>query len=231
MKQIVMVLLAVTPGVVFAQSPAPGAKATPPPNSQQAAAAFAVRAPDEGSPFFSQREAAKYAIAQQGRQQAQADTVAVYPRVKNSPDSATGMLKSFFTDMFSSIQWSSLRKDKTTEKLKIDPENFSLKDRNEVEAFYSVRNNTGKIIRIDYTTTQRIDMITTDGTGKVLEKLSNDRSFTPQEGIVIINPKERIEYREKVATRDMKAGESYSITAEVTGQPDYTAVRTVTPSP
>ena len=229
MKLVLMLLIVLAPGAVLAQ--APGAKPTPKPTLQQGVSAFAVQAPDEGSPFFAEREAARYALSQQGQQQSQQNTVAIYPRVKNSPDSASGMLKSFFTDMFASVNLRSLRTEKTTQKLQLDPENFSVQDRSEVDAVYTVRNNTGKIIRIDYTTTQRIDLQTTDGSGKVLEQWSNDRSFQEQEGIVVINPKERIEYREKIPIRDMKAGESYSIKAEVTGAPDYTAIRTVTPAP
>lgn len=229
MKFLLLILLALGPVTVMAQ--APGARPTPKPTFDEGVAAFAVRAPDEGSPFFSEREMARVAMAQQGRQQVRTDTVAVYPRVKDSPDSASGMLKSFFTEMFSSINWRGLRTEQTTEKLQIEPENFSLQDRNEVGVVYTVRNNTGKIIRLDYATTQRIDLETTDGSGKVLEKWSNDRAFEPQEGIVIINPKERIEYRENVPTRDMKAGETYGIKAEVTGYPDYTVIRTVTPAP
>ena len=229
MKFVLLLLLALGPVTVMAQ--APGARPTPKPTFDEGVAAFAVQAPDEGSPFFSQREMARVAMAQQGRQQASPDTVAVYPRVKDSPDSASGMLKSFFTEMFSSINWKGLRTEQTTEKLQIEPENFSLQDRSEVGVVYTVRNNTGKIIRLDYETTQRIDLETTDGSGKVLEKWSNDRAFQPQEGIVILNPKERIEYRENVPTRDMKAGESYAIKAEVAGHPDYTVIRTVTPAP
>lgn len=194
-------------------------------------AAFAVKAPDEGSPFFAEREAARFALSQAGREQALPETVAVFPRVKESPNSASGMLKSFFTDMFSSIRWETFRSEPTTEKLKLDPEEFSLEKRNEVEAVYSIRNNTKKMIRLEFDTTQHIDMMTRDGTGKVLEQWSNDRSFEPREGLVVINPKERIEYREKIATRDFRAGESYSIQAEVVGYPDYTTTRTITPAP
>lgn len=229
MKLVLLLLLGTIPGLVRAQ--APGARATPKPTMTEGVAAFAVAAPDEGSPFFAEREAARYALSQQGREAAQPGTVAVYPRVKNSPKSASGMVKGFFTDMFSSVRWETFRSQPTTEKLKLDPEDFSLQKRNEVDAVYSIRNNTKKIIRLEFDTTQHIDMMTIDGTGKVLEQWSNDRSFEPREGLVVINPKERIEYREKVATRDFQTGESYSIKAEVVGYPDYTTTRTITPAP
>jgi len=229
MKMVFLLLFVTAPGLALAQ--APGARSTPRPTMQEGVAAFAVQAPDEGSPFFAEREAARYALSQSGREQAVLETVAVFPRAKDSPNSAAGMLKGFFTEMFSSIRWESFRSEPTTEKLKLDPEEFSLEERNEVDAVYSIRNNTKKMIRLEFETTQHIDMMTVDGSGKVLEQWSNDRSFEPREGLVVINPKERIEYREKIATRDFQAGESYSVKAEVVGYPDYTTIRTVTPAP
>ncbi len=98
-------------------------------------------------------------------------------------------------------------------------------ERRELDAKYTVLNNTKKIIRLDFNTTQRIDILTFDPAGKVVEKWSEDRLFMLQEGVVIINPKERIEYSEKVATRDMKPSEPYTIKADVIGYPDYSPRR------
>jgi hypothetical protein len=106
-----------------------------------------------------------------------------------------------------------------------------LQDRRDVETTYSVKNNTGKMVRLTFPTSQRIEILTRDANGNVVDKWSDDRAFKPQEGIVIINPKERIEYVEPVPTREMKAGESYSIQTDVVGYPDYTATQVVTPTP
>ncbi len=219
-----------TPAPVFGQV-APGAKPAPRPTSIQAASAFAVRPPDEGSPFFSDQLAARYYMTEAGVEVARAETVAMYPRTKNTPDSASAIFTKFFTDMFASVNLRSLRGTRTTQKLLVEPIAFSLGERREIDAVYSLRNNTGKIIRLDYPTSQRIEILTMDPTGKVIDRWSDDRVFKPQEGIVVINPQERIEYREKIPTRDMKANEPYSIQTEVAGYPDYTATRIITPSP
>jgi hypothetical protein len=227
MKPFVLLFSLALPGLALAQT-APGAKPTPPPSPQQAASAFAVTAPDEGSPFFAEREAARI-LATQPQAQARQDALAVYPKVKNSDDSASAMFGKFFTEMFSSINFRKLRGRRTTEGLTIEPPTFSLADRREVEGTYTLRNNTSKLIRLDYQTSQRIDILTKDANGNVIDRWSDDRAFKPQEGIVILNPKERIEYREKIPTRDMKPGESYTIQAEVIGYPEYTASKPVTP--
>lgn len=227
MKPVLLSLALILPGTAFGQR-APGATPTPPPDPRQAAAAFAERAPDEGSPFFTEREAAKYAISAEARQ-ASPDTIAVYPMSKESPDSASSMFKRFFTDMFSSINFRFLRSEPTTEKVMVDPDPFFLDERREVDVVYTLRNNSRDILRLDYPTTQRIDILTKDQNGQVLEKWSDDRIFEPREGVIFINPKERIEYQETIPTRDMKKGEPYTIQVDVPGYPEYTGGRVVTP--
>jgi hypothetical protein len=143
----------------------------------------------------------------------------------------TSIFKRFFTDMFASVRLGRLRPEKTTQELVAEPSEFSLGERRELDATYTVRNNTKKLMRLDFNTTQRIDMQTSDSSGKIIEKWSEDRAFMLQEGIVIINAKERIEYSEKVATREMKPSDTYTIKADVVGYPDYTATTSVTPSP
>ena len=133
--------------------------------------------------------------------------------------------------LFASVKLGRLRPEKTTQTIELEPSEFSLGERRELDATYTVRNNTNKIIRLDFNTTQRIDILTFDPSGKVVEKWSEDRLFLLQEGVIIINPKERIEYSEKVATREMKPSEPYTIKADIVGYPDYSAEAVVTPSP
>jgi len=237
MKSFAMLLALVAPGILLAQQlpllsqRVPGEKPSPTPAVSYPPSAFAIIPPDEGSPFFAERQSAKFAMSKEGQDLRAQDTVADYPRSKDSPDSVTAMFTRFFTDMFSSIKLGRLRAEKTTQNLKVEPQDFSLAERRELDSTYTVRNNTKKIIRLDFNTTQRIDILTSDSSGKVIEKWSEDRAFQLQEGIVIVNPKERIEYSEKVATRDMKPLDPYTIKAEIIGYPDYTATTTVTPSP
>jgi hypothetical protein len=230
MKSFAILLALVAPGILLAQQ-TPGAKPSPKPAASYAPSPFAVIPPDEGSPFFAERQSAKFAMSQEGQALREAESVAAFPKSKGSPDSATTIFTKFFTDMFASVRLGRLRAEKTTQNLVVDPSEFSLSERRELDTTYMVRNNTKKIIRLDFNTTQRIDVLTSDASGKVIEKWSEDHAFQLQEGIVIINPKERIEYSEKVATREMKPSETYTIKADVIGYPDYSATTTVTPAP
>lgn len=193
--------------------------------------AFAVRAPDEGSPFFAERQATRALSSRQGREAAALQTVAVYPQSSGSPGSASTMVRNFFTEMFSSIRIRRWRMEKTTQRLEIDPAEFSLQDRREVNVTFIIRNNTRKIMRFDYPTTQRIEILTKDSAGNVIERWSDDRAFDEREGVLFINPGERVEYAETVPTRDMKPGETYIIEGEVPDNPDLTTSRPVTPQP
>jgi len=94
---------------------------------------------------------------------------------------------------------------------------------------YTIRNNTKNISRLEYPTTQRIDILTYDSKGVVIDRWSDDRAFVPEEGIVVINPKERIEYQEKVPTREMKSGESYRIETFTTSAEKFKSEQVITP--
>lgn len=193
------------------------------------ATAFAISPPDVNSPFFLNPQAAVQTRSLDYAGRNLSGTIAEYPKGRSSEDSAPARIKHFFTGMFSSVNIGPLRTPPTTEKLVIEPAKFSLQDRHEVSVTYSIRNNTKNMTRLEYPTTQRMDIVTTDSKGTVVDRWSDDRAFQPEEGIVVINPKERIEYQEKIATRDMKAGETYKVQASTTSQERFPTENFVTP--
>ncbi|GAB4182636.1 MAG: hypothetical protein Fur0032_23680 [Terrimicrobiaceae bacterium] len=216
---------------VWAQTAGP----TPAPLTiDETIAAFSVKPPDEMSPFFADRELAKAEQERTDRRALDGATgpynTATYPNASSS-NSVGATLSRFFTDMFASIRFSKPKGGQRAAHIEIDPPAFSLSDRREVEVTYSVRNDKKKIMRLDYPTTQRIDIITTDSAGTVVDRWSDDRVFDQREGIVFINPGERIQYTEKIPTREMKAGETYLISGEVAGNSTFTVARPVEPTP
>lgn len=201
---------------------------------EETVAAFSVRPPDESSPFFAERELARMERRQNAREEIQGatgpDDTALYPST-NSSNSAASTLSRFFTEMFSSISFGDEKGKSGPATLKIEPEPLSLSDRREMDVTFVITNPTKRIQRIDYPTTQRIEIITTDSSGQVVERWSDDRSFQPEDGIVFINPGERIQYWEKVPTRDLKPGETYEVSAEVANSPDLSATAPLIPEP
>jgi hypothetical protein len=220
----------------FAQTVPPGAGDKPDrPTAEQSIAAFAVRPPDEASPFFANRALARQEMQGAARAEVQGamlpDGNAEFPRTRGTDQSAIATFTGFFTNMFSSVRLGFLKPASAAPQLKIEPDQFSLGDRREVEVTYAVINDTRRMMRLDYPTAQRIEILTRNSGGEVIDRWSDDRAFEAEEGIVIINPGERISYAEKIPTREMKAGDTYSVNAEVVGYPDFTATREVVPAP
>jgi hypothetical protein len=191
--------------------------------------AFAIADPDENSPFFANTQSAAASRNADYAGRDLNDNISGYPQNKDASGSALAQVKDFFGGMFSSVNLGPIRTPPTTEKLVVDPANFSLQDRREVNVTYTIRNNTKNISRLEYPTTQRIEILTYDPKGVVVDRWSDDRAFVPEEGIVVINPKERIEYQEKVPTREMKSGESYRIETFTTGTEKFKSEQVVTP--
>jgi len=199
------------------------------PTPRDAATAFAIAPPDENSPFFLNPQAALQTRDTGYAGRDVNDAIAEYPKSRNSADTAPARIKKFFTGMFSSVNIGPLRTPPTTVDLAVEPAKFPLQDRREVNVIYTIRNNTKAMTRLEYPTSQRLDIVTTDSKGNVVDRWSDDRAFQPEEGIVVINPKERIEYQEKIPTREMKPGERYKIEAVTTSQEKFPAGNSVTP--
>ncbi len=181
--------------------------------------------PEKESPFFILNNAA---LNPGDKEAAALDSPAnQFPRNKTSENTAPKMFTRFFTGMFSSVH---LMKGKSDSKLSVEPGTFSLDDRREITATFTVYNRTSKLVKLDFPTSQRLEILVRDGVGKVIEKWSDDRAFDDVSGVVMINPGEKIEYEEKIATRDMQPGRTYTIEASIANNPEYTQTRDVTPS-
>lgn len=150
-----------------------------------------------------------------------------FPLNKTSEQSASRMFTSFFTDMFASVR---LMKGQSDSKLTVEPATFSLDSRREITVTFTVFNRTQRLLKLDFPTAQRIEILVRDGSGNVIEKWSDDRAFADVSGVVMINPGERIQYEEKIATRDMQPGQTYTIEASMANNPEFTRTATVQPS-
>jgi hypothetical protein len=182
--------------------------------------------PEKESPFFVLN--GNDQTPGQRARSAMTGPAADYPRNKGSEQSAGQMFSTFFTGMFSSVRIGG--KPSSGSKLVVEPKTFSLDDRRELAVTFSVENKTGRLVKLDFPTSQRIEILVRDPNGKVLEKWSDDRAFTDESGVVMINPDEHIQYEEKIATRDMQPGKTYPIEASLANNPEFTKTAVVTPS-
>lgn len=110
-----------------------------------------------------------------------------------------------------------------------EPAEFLLAQRREVRVFFSVQNTTKKAERLEFPTSQRVELSVRGPDGKRVFLWSEDRLFQPTPAIVVINPRERIEYEAAVPTRDMVAGSNYIAEVGLLGRPDVTASAEIRP--
>ncbi len=110
-----------------------------------------------------------------------------------------------------------------------EPTEFSLAQRREVRVVFTVQNTTKKAERLEFPTSQRIELSLRGPDGKRVFLWSEDRLFQPVPAIVVINPRERIEYEAVVPTRDMVAGTNYAAEVVLLGRPDVAASAEIRP--
>lgn len=152
-----------------------------------------------------------------------------FPRNKSSEKSAAKMFTSFFTEMFASVELGK-GSGSSGSKLVVEPEEFSIDDRREITVRFIVQNRSNKLVKLDFPTSQRMEILVRNPAGEVIEKWSDDRAFQDEAGVVMINPTERIQYEERVATREMQPGTTYTIEVSLANNPEFTKTTTVTPT-
>ena len=112
---------------------------------------------------------------------------------------------------------------------RIDPPQFSLLEQRQVRLVFSVENTTTKAERLEFPTSQRIEITVHGPDGVRLFLWSEDRSFRHGSSIVVVNPGERIEYEAMVPTRDMTSGVNYKVEVALVGRPGTRATALIEP--
>lgn len=97
--------------------------------------------------------------------------------------------------------------------LTVEPAALRLSEAHEVKVTVTLANQGKKLVQLTFPTTQRIEVLLKNKSGKKLVQWSEDQAFTPDPTLVAINRGERLEYRATISTRDMVAGESYTVEA------------------
>jgi hypothetical protein len=95
----------------------------------------------------------------------------------------------------------------------ISPQPLKLSQSHEIQVTIKLTNNSGKIEQFDFPTTQRIEVLLRNETGKLVTQWSENQSFDNDPGYVTINPHEHVEYTVTISGRDMAAGRTYTIEA------------------
>ncbi len=115
--------------------------------------------------------------------------------------------------------------------LSIEPLPLQLKDVRTMKVTLRLANKGKKMAQLDFPTTQRIEVLVKDAAGNRVEQWSEDQSFQNEPTLVAINPGERLEYAATVATRDLKAGQAYTIEGFFPNYDQLRVSKQITPLP
>jgi hypothetical protein len=113
----------------------------------------------------------------------------------------------------------------------IDPMPLKLSDVRTMKVTLQLANHGKKLTQLDFPTSQRIEVLVKDSLGNRVEQWSEDQAFQNDPTLVTINPGERIEYTANVSTRDLKAGQAYSIEAFFPNYDQLRVTKPITPLP
>jgi len=115
-------------------------------------------------------------------------------------------------------------------KLTLDPSLITLSNSRQVKVTASLFNpSSKKYVHLNFPTSQRIEVLVRDASGKAVTTWSEDQSFTGDPASVTINPRERVEYTVTVPTREMAPGQPYIIDVSFPSYPDLKIQQQVTP--
>lgn len=184
---------------------------------------ISLKGPDADSPFFTERQEAKAAMAEAGR-----EGFGMY--VPKPPHPPVGQqIKKFFHGVFGSAHGG--KREATPMVVTLSPSSFSLAQTSEVDVNLKLTNARKRELQILYPDNQRLEILTKDSSGKIVNRWSQDRSFDPNEGFVSVNPDEFVTYTERISTSGMKVGETYTIEVSLANQQGFVTSTTVTPEP
>jgi len=179
-----------------------------------------MRRPDESSPFFSPWNGINLLETDEVKQRMAAANVVPYPQVApyERPDKTIWKV---VTKAAKSVRiHRNTPADMVTVKI-TPPPPFSLETCKEFTVEYIIKNTGKKLLSLYFPTTRHFDFEIKKADGTLLDQWSTDRKFEPQEGVLMVNPDEKIAFSATFSTRLMQAGETYILHSTMEGNPQY----------
>jgi hypothetical protein len=107
--------------------------------------------------------------------------------------------------------------------LQIAPQPVKLSEVRQLEVKITLSNQGKRPITLDFLTDQRIEIYLRNPAEMVLAKWSDNHAINEKAGVIVVNPQERVEYRETIATRELAPNKVYIAEAFF---PKYPELRT-----
>jgi hypothetical protein len=87
--------------------------------------------------------------------------------------------------------------------LQITPQTVKLSEVRQLGVKVTLSNLSKRPITLDFPTNQRIEIYLMNSAGDILTRWSDNHAIVEKPATILINPQERIEYNETIATRDL----------------------------
>jgi hypothetical protein len=87
--------------------------------------------------------------------------------------------------------------------LQIIPQTVKLSEVRQLGVKVTLANLSKRPVALDFPTNQRIEIYLMDSAGDILAKWSDNHAITEKPVTILINPQERVEYNETIATREL----------------------------
>jgi hypothetical protein len=87
--------------------------------------------------------------------------------------------------------------------LQITPQSIKLSEVRQLGIKLTLANISKRPVTLDFPTNQRIEIYLMNSEGNILTKWSDNHAIAEKPATILINPQERIEYNETIATRDL----------------------------
>ncbi len=113
--------------------------------------------------------------------------------------------------------------------LEVKPANPSLTEVKRLEVAIRLTNQGRKLVQLEFPTSQRIEVLVKNSSGKVILKWSEDQPVSDEPTVVTLNPGERLEYLAAIPTRDMALDQRYTIDGFFPRYEQLRAAQTITP--
>ncbi len=113
--------------------------------------------------------------------------------------------------------------------LQLSPQPLKLSEARQLHAAVVLTNKSKKFVGLEFPTTQRVEVLIRDKMGKLVTQWSEDRTFENAPSYVGLNPGERLEYSASLPTRDLRAGENYTLEGFFPNFDELKARRSIVP--
>jgi len=113
--------------------------------------------------------------------------------------------------------------------MQLEPARIRLQDTRVIEVTVTVTNKGRTPVHLEFPTSQRIEVLVKNAGGKILSRWSDDQPIAKEPSVLLINPRERLEYSARISTREMTAGGRFEIEAYFPGYEQMRVGRTVVP--